>query len=88
MLGDQIICLLNNSEKYFKENMGHPIQTLEAEDARLLLESSPEVPFPFQHFYMNMVHYYCHGAKDNKGLFVSFGSRRGLLAYVYSGVFV
>ena len=35
--------------------MGHPIQTLEAEDARLLLESSPEVPFPFQYFYMNMV---------------------------------
>ena len=60
MSRDQIICLLNNSEKYFKENMGHPIQTLEAEDARLLLESSPEVPFYFQYFYMNMVHYYQH----------------------------
>ena len=40
--------------------MGHSIQTLEAEDARLLLESSPEVPFYFQYFYMNMVHYYQH----------------------------
>ena len=40
--------------------MGHPIQTLEVEDARLLLESSPQVPFSFQHFYMNMVHYYQH----------------------------
>ena len=40
--------------------MSHPIQTLEAEDARLLLESSPEVPFYFQHFYMNMVYYYQH----------------------------
>ena len=60
MSRDQIICLLNNSEKYFKENMGNPIPTLETEDARLLLESSPEVPFPFQYFYMNMVHYYQH----------------------------
>ena len=60
MSRDQIICLLNNSDKYSKENMGHHIQTLEAEDARLLLESSPEVPFPFHYFYMNMVHYYQH----------------------------
>ena len=60
MSGDQIICLLDNSEKYLRNNMGHPIQTLEAEDARLLLESSPEVPFYFQHFYMNMVYYYQH----------------------------
>ena len=42
MSRDQIICLLNNSDKYSKENMGHHIHTLEAEDARLLLESSPE----------------------------------------------
>ena len=60
MSRDQTIFLLNKSEKYLRKNMGHPIQTLEAEDARLLLESSPEVPFYFQHFYMNMVHYYQH----------------------------
>ena len=29
----------------------------------------------------------CRGAMNNKGAW-SFGSRRGLLAYVYSGVFV
>ena len=29
----------------------------------------------------------CRGAMNNKG-FGSFGSRRGLLAYVYNGVFV
>ena len=60
MSRDQIICLLNNSDKYSKEITGHHIHTLETEDARLLLESSPEASFQFHYFYMNMTHYYQH----------------------------
>lgn len=40
--------------------MGSDIHLLEAEDAALLEEPIVQAPIPFQHFYINLIHYYQH----------------------------